>query len=288
MSEPRTAVEDEFGSPAQCWCCGYVDDPTLLVHLGNHPEVALCRRCARWAAKQAWEIDDRTKMDRWSPSVTGSATCAGESWTEAGTEAESSAALSAGSVTACHNPRPGAGTHEQPDWCAPSSIASTDLMAGGGATESLGGDPAITATEPGKVRGLSFAGGYPANVLVLDDAEACRRVCTRSAATPILPRPACAAERQCRCRGAARAAPHGLRRRAGLRVGPDVCSVGLRLSPVDRDDGAVDERRVVRQQEGDEAGDLLRLPNRFIGLTLTNAAPASSQPSSPAIWISEP
>src|SRR3954447_11099545 len=45
----------------QCWCCGRTDDPALMVHLGNHPEVAMCRQCARWAAKQAWEIDDRFK-----------------------------------------------------------------------------------------------------------------------------------------------------------------------------------------------------------------------------------
>jgi hypothetical protein len=30
-----------------------------MVHLGNHPEVALCLRCGRWAAKQAAEIEDR-------------------------------------------------------------------------------------------------------------------------------------------------------------------------------------------------------------------------------------
>lgn len=61
MSAARTAVEDEFPSPPQCWCCGTTDDPDRMVHLGNHPEVGLCRRCARWAAKQAWEIDDRDK-----------------------------------------------------------------------------------------------------------------------------------------------------------------------------------------------------------------------------------
>lgn len=59
MSAARTAVEDAFAASSQCWCCGTVDDPTLMIHLGNHPEVALCRRCARWAAKQAAEIDDR-------------------------------------------------------------------------------------------------------------------------------------------------------------------------------------------------------------------------------------
>lgn len=47
--------------PGQCWCCGSVDDPGSMVHLGDHPEVALCRPCARWAAKRAWEIEDRDK-----------------------------------------------------------------------------------------------------------------------------------------------------------------------------------------------------------------------------------
>lgn len=61
MSASRTAVEDEFAPPSECWCCGRIDDPTLMVYLGNHPEVGLCRPCARWVAKQAWEIDDRTK-----------------------------------------------------------------------------------------------------------------------------------------------------------------------------------------------------------------------------------
>ena len=61
MSSSRTAVEDEFGSGSQCGCCGRTDDPRLMVHLGDRPEVALCRSCARWAAKQAWEIDDRSK-----------------------------------------------------------------------------------------------------------------------------------------------------------------------------------------------------------------------------------
>jgi hypothetical protein len=32
-----------------------------MVHLGNHPEVALCPRCARWAAKQAWALEDATR-----------------------------------------------------------------------------------------------------------------------------------------------------------------------------------------------------------------------------------
>ena len=47
--------------PGQCWCCGSIEDPDRMVHLGNHPEVALCRPCARWAANEAREIEDRDK-----------------------------------------------------------------------------------------------------------------------------------------------------------------------------------------------------------------------------------
>jgi hypothetical protein len=32
-----------------------------MVHLGNHPEVVMCVRCARWAAQEAWKIEDRDK-----------------------------------------------------------------------------------------------------------------------------------------------------------------------------------------------------------------------------------
>ena len=45
----------------RCWCCGSSAAADTMVHLGNHPEVALCRGCARWAAKQAWQLDDRAK-----------------------------------------------------------------------------------------------------------------------------------------------------------------------------------------------------------------------------------
>jgi hypothetical protein len=61
MANTAVATDDSRPASGECWCCGTVDDPQLMVHLGNHPEVALCRRCARWAAKQAWEVDDRAK-----------------------------------------------------------------------------------------------------------------------------------------------------------------------------------------------------------------------------------
>jgi len=37
-----------------------------MIHLGNHPEVTLCIRCGRWAAKQASEIDDRARTAPWT------------------------------------------------------------------------------------------------------------------------------------------------------------------------------------------------------------------------------
>ena len=57
----RTAVESDEPRGSECWCCGAIDDPVRMIHLGNHPEVLLCVRCGRWAAKQAWEIEDRAK-----------------------------------------------------------------------------------------------------------------------------------------------------------------------------------------------------------------------------------
>ncbi len=32
-----------------------------MVHLGNHPEVALCRSYARWVGRTAAEIEDRDR-----------------------------------------------------------------------------------------------------------------------------------------------------------------------------------------------------------------------------------
>lgn len=56
-----TALEDEFGVRAECWCCGCIVNPERMVSLGNHPEVMICTRCAHSVSKWAWEIDDRTK-----------------------------------------------------------------------------------------------------------------------------------------------------------------------------------------------------------------------------------
>ena len=61
MSELRTAADDADMFAPQCWCCGAIDDPTRLVHLGNHPEVTLCLPCAHAVSKWAWEIEDQSK-----------------------------------------------------------------------------------------------------------------------------------------------------------------------------------------------------------------------------------
>jgi hypothetical protein len=44
-----------------CWCCGQSHPNDRMVHLGNHPEVGLCLRCAHFVHKQAWEIEDRDR-----------------------------------------------------------------------------------------------------------------------------------------------------------------------------------------------------------------------------------
>src|SRR6185295_3069781 len=58
MSFAHAAVDPLSNRPSQCWCCGKIEDPEKLVHLGNHPEVTLCTRCAHWVHKNAVEIED--------------------------------------------------------------------------------------------------------------------------------------------------------------------------------------------------------------------------------------
>jgi hypothetical protein len=55
----RTAVESS--EDEQCWCCSQSRPREQMVHLGNHPEVALCVRCAHFVHKQAWKIEDGTR-----------------------------------------------------------------------------------------------------------------------------------------------------------------------------------------------------------------------------------
>ena len=44
-----------------CWCCGDPAESGHLVHLGAHPEVGVCPRCAHSLSKWAWELEDRSR-----------------------------------------------------------------------------------------------------------------------------------------------------------------------------------------------------------------------------------
>jgi hypothetical protein len=61
MSAQVVVVDEEPLRRSECWCCGLIEDPAKLVHLGNHPEVTVCTRCARSISKWAWEIEDQSR-----------------------------------------------------------------------------------------------------------------------------------------------------------------------------------------------------------------------------------
>lgn len=48
----------------ECQCCGQHHPHRKMVNLGNHPEVALCVRCAHFVSKEAWEIEDADRRTR--------------------------------------------------------------------------------------------------------------------------------------------------------------------------------------------------------------------------------
>ena len=60
-AEPVTAVDVPDDGDGQCWCCGTVERPDRMVHLGNHPEVHLCLRCAHFVHQQAGQIEDEVR-----------------------------------------------------------------------------------------------------------------------------------------------------------------------------------------------------------------------------------
>jgi hypothetical protein len=61
VTEVRTAVEGTDPLGSQCWCCGSAHDSDQMVHLGNHPEVMICVRCAYSIKAWALEIEDRSR-----------------------------------------------------------------------------------------------------------------------------------------------------------------------------------------------------------------------------------
>jgi hypothetical protein len=57
----QTAVPEEPRGRPECWCCGRIEEPARLVHLGNYPEVTVCIRCAHSISKWAAEIEDQSR-----------------------------------------------------------------------------------------------------------------------------------------------------------------------------------------------------------------------------------
>jgi hypothetical protein len=57
---PMTAATSasEAGRGFECWCCGRRGEPDSVVHLGNHPEVTVCLRCAHFLHQQARGLED--------------------------------------------------------------------------------------------------------------------------------------------------------------------------------------------------------------------------------------
>ena len=41
-----------------CWCCGERQNESSVVCLGEHPEVALCLRCAHFVHRRAQAVED--------------------------------------------------------------------------------------------------------------------------------------------------------------------------------------------------------------------------------------
>jgi hypothetical protein len=51
------------GAPGQvtCWCCGEPRPESAVVHLGSHPEAAVCLRCAHFLHQQARGREDAAR-----------------------------------------------------------------------------------------------------------------------------------------------------------------------------------------------------------------------------------
>lgn len=57
-STPADAESVGAGGGAECWCCGHDYSAERLVHLGSHPEVGVCLRCAHFLHRQAGQRED--------------------------------------------------------------------------------------------------------------------------------------------------------------------------------------------------------------------------------------
>ena len=66
MTASSVVGEDGAGQVV-CSCCGRTGSDEDVVRLGNHPEIAVCLRCAHWLHQQARGREDADR--RFSPTA---------------------------------------------------------------------------------------------------------------------------------------------------------------------------------------------------------------------------
>jgi hypothetical protein len=91
-------------SPAdpQCWCCGSKYPEPDLVHLGQHPEVAICLRCAHWLRRRATARHDE-QHHTLAGQLRGVLQAARDQIINRGTNTDTSAHSYDESTGTCHN-----------------------------------------------------------------------------------------------------------------------------------------------------------------------------------------
>jgi hypothetical protein len=60
VAQPAAAA-GEFHDRAGCWCCGELQAPQRLLHLGNHPEVGICLGWAHFLHQQTLGLEDELR-----------------------------------------------------------------------------------------------------------------------------------------------------------------------------------------------------------------------------------
>jgi hypothetical protein len=74
---PAALSEGAEDGRVRCWCCGQERPADHVVHLGSHPEVAVCLACAHFLYRRA-----RAREDQLHPSLPGRARDVLRSWRE--------------------------------------------------------------------------------------------------------------------------------------------------------------------------------------------------------------
>jgi hypothetical protein len=61
---PEPATNRGKDGMLRCWCCGQLRSADRMIHLGSHPEVAVCLACAHFLHQRA-----RAREDELHPSL---------------------------------------------------------------------------------------------------------------------------------------------------------------------------------------------------------------------------